>query len=59
MTNHLSAFNVSVGQQVTQGQVIGWTGQTGKVTGCHAHFEVWKDGASINPESLPGFTRSN
>lgn len=59
VTNHLSAFNVSVGQQVTQGQVIGWTGQTGKVTGCHAHFEVWKDGASINPESLPGFTRSN
>lgn len=53
--NHLSRFSVSTGQRVSQGQTIGHTGATGKVTGCHIHFEVWKDGATINPMSLPGF----
>lgn len=55
VTNHMSAFNVRPGQSVTQGQVIGWTGQTGQVTGCHVHMEVWRDGQVINPMSLPGF----
>lgn len=55
VTNHLSGFNVSVGQRVKQGDVIGWTGQTGQVTGCHVHMEVWRDGKVINPMSLPGF----
>ena len=59
VTNHLSAFNVSVGQKVKQGDVIGWTGQTGQVTGCHVHMEVWKNGSVIDPMSLPGFTRRN
>lgn len=59
VTNHLSAFNVRVGQAVTKGQVIGWTGQTGKVTGCHVHMEIWKNGKHIDPLSLPGFTRAN
>ncbi|OKL53925.1 hypothetical protein BSZ39_06940 [Bowdeniella nasicola] len=53
--NHLSGFAVRPGQSVSQGQVIGYTGATGKVTGCHVHFEVWKNGATINPMSLPGF----
>lgn len=55
VTNHMSGFNVSPGQHVKQGQVIGWTGQTGQVTGCHVHFEVWKNGSVIDPMSLPGF----
>lgn len=53
--NHLSGFAVSPGQRVSQGQTIGYTGATGMVTGCHVHFEVWKNGSTINPMRLPGF----
>lgn len=55
VTNHLSGFNVRRGQHVNQGDIIGWTGATGMVTGCHVHFEVWKNGHVINPMTLPGF----
>ncbi|MGO1590982.1 MAG: murein hydrolase activator EnvC family protein [Ancrocorticia sp.] len=57
VTNHLSSFNVSAGQSVKQGQVIGWTGQTGQVTGCHVHMEVWKNGSVVDPMSFPAFTQ--
>jgi murein DD-endopeptidase MepM/ murein hydrolase activator NlpD len=53
--NHLSGFAVSQGQRVSQGQAIGYTGATGNVTGCHVHFEVWKNGSTIDPMTLPGF----
>ncbi len=57
VTNHLQAFNVSTGQAVSKGQVIGWTGQTGRVTGCHVHFEVWRDGRVIDPMTFNSFVR--
>ncbi|WP_324649739.1 peptidoglycan DD-metalloendopeptidase family protein [Georgenia sp. H159] len=57
VTNHLSRFNVSVGQWVNKGDVIGFTGQTGNVTGCHVHYEVWRNGATIDPMNLPGWSR--
>lgn len=53
--NHLSSFAVSKGQSVSRGQAIGYTGATGNVTGCHVHFEVWINGTTIDPMTLPGF----
>lgn len=46
---HCSAVNVSVGQTVTAGQVIGKIGVSGRVTGAHLHFEVWVDGVREDP----------
>lgn len=37
---HLDRIDVLVGQRVEAGQVVGLTGQSGKVTGPHLHFEV-------------------
>lgn len=37
---HLSSFNVKVGDKVTRGQNIGKSGNTGKSTGPHLHYEV-------------------
>ena len=37
---HMSKTAVSVGQQVSQGQTIGYIGMTGMTTGPHTHFEI-------------------
>ena len=37
-------------QTVTKGQIIGYVGMSGNATGEHLHFEVRKDGQSVNPE---------
>ncbi|MDR1448094.1 MAG: peptidoglycan DD-metalloendopeptidase family protein [Candidatus Ancillula sp.] len=49
---HLSSFAVSAGQWVSRGQVIGYVGSTGWSTGCHLHFEVWKNGHHIDPMTV-------
>jgi murein DD-endopeptidase MepM/ murein hydrolase activator NlpD len=50
--NHATHYVVDVGQQVTQGQVIGYVGSTGLSTGCHLHLMLWLDGALTNPATL-------
>ena len=46
---HNSSLNVSVGQYVSQGQVIAAMGSTGYSTGNHCHFEVRINGSRYNP----------
>lgn len=50
---HMTHFATSPGTHVAKGQLIGYTGATGRVTGCHVHFELWKNGSVINPIPLP------
>lgn len=49
---HLSSVNVTKGQKVQKGQVIGRMGDTGFSFGDHLHYEVSRNGTRIDPEPL-------
>jgi murein DD-endopeptidase MepM/ murein hydrolase activator NlpD len=46
---HLSGFTVTAGQQVREGQVIGYVGMSGRSTGPHLHYEVRIHNTPVNP----------
>jgi len=48
---HCSKLLVKVGDKVYQGQRIGLVGNTGRSTGPHCHFEIFKYGKNVNPSN--------
>ena len=52
---HLRGFakGIKVGARVEQGQVIGYVGSTGRSTGPHLDFRLWKGSTAINPLNVP------
>jgi len=47
--DHLSDFNVRVGQKVQRGDVIGYVGSTGMSVANHLHYEIKLNGTNIDP----------
>ncbi len=50
--SHLSGIFVEEGQDVARGEVLGEVGSTGNSTGPHVHYEVYRNGAKVNPFDL-------
>ena len=46
---HLNKFKVSIGDWVKQGDVVAYSGNTGLSTGPHLHYEIRKNGLSLDP----------
>jgi murein DD-endopeptidase MepM/ murein hydrolase activator NlpD len=47
--NHLTSFKVRVGERVSRGELIGYSGTTGYSTACHMHFMVYVNGYTVDP----------
>lgn len=56
--SHMSRIVAQPGQRVRQGQVIGYVGSTGLSTGPHLHYELYRNGAAVNPASVKFTMRS-
>lgn len=46
---HMSKLAVESGRKVKRGEVIGYVGSTGRSTGPHLHYEVYRDGEAVDP----------
>ena len=54
---HCSSLAVYTGQQVSQGQVVGYVGQTGWASGNHCHFEIISNGTVLDARNYIGYSR--
>ncbi len=52
---HCSKLLVSAGQSVEQGETIALSGNTGRSTGPHVHFEIYVDGVAVDPLNYIGY----
>ncbi len=52
--NHLTKFAVKSGQTVLQGDLVGYSGNTGSSVACHLHFEVYVNGSTVDPMTILG-----
>ena len=55
---HQSRLNVKVGEKVQKGKIIGYTGNSGRSTGPHLHFGLYKNDQPIDPMRLVKFSKS-
>jgi len=57
---HLNSYNsqIRVGQYVKQGRYIGRVGTTGRSTGPHLHFGLYKNGRAIDPQKMISVTKT-
>jgi murein DD-endopeptidase MepM/ murein hydrolase activator NlpD len=46
---HMFRVKVHPGEKVKRGEIIGWVGSTGKSTGPHCHYEVHRNGDTVDP----------
>ena len=58
---HMSGFakGIQPGVRVSQGQLIGYVGSTGRSTGPHLHYEVIQNGRRVNPRTIVASTGEN
>jgi murein DD-endopeptidase MepM/ murein hydrolase activator NlpD len=49
---HLSGYKVKQGDRVKRGQIIAKSGNTGRSTGPHVHYEVWVKNIAVNPRDF-------
>jgi murein DD-endopeptidase MepM/ murein hydrolase activator NlpD len=49
---HNSRLEVAVGERIAAGQTLALSGSTGRSTGPHLHFELWKNGANVTESYL-------
>ena len=49
---HMSKVEVAVGDRVKRGQIIGRIGNTGRSSGPHLHYSIYKEKKAINPRKL-------
>ena len=51
---HLNEIKVSHGDKLKPGDVVGTMGSTGRSTGPHLHFEIFRNGRSVDPQLVGG-----